>query len=224
MNLKTAICLVALGSVMTASDVRPVATGATAAATAPGFSERRYQLQPSDVLELSYRYSPEYNEALTVEPDGYVSVKLIGTVKVEGLTLDEAKEALLKALSARLNNPEITLTLQDFVHPGFVVAGQVGTPGKYEIRGHVSLVEAVAMAGGFKDSAKHAQVIVFRRISPEMAKTQIIDVKRIMNPKHPHLEEDIDIKAGDLIVVPKNQVSKIADYVHWVSVGSYIQL
>lgn len=195
-----------------------------AADVPPGFHDRRYRLQPSDSLNLAYRYTPEYNEGLTLQPDGFVSITLIGDVKLEGLTLDEARAAILNELRKRLNDPEITLTLQDFVHPAYTVAGEVASPGRYEIHGRVNAIEAIAMAGGFKSSAKHSQVILFRRVSPEMAQTHILNLKKLMNPAHPHLEESVDIEPGDLLVVPKNRVSKIADYVHWVSVGSYIPL
>ncbi len=189
-----------------------------------GFGDRRYHLQPNDRIDLAYRYSPEYNESLTVQPDGYVSIKLIGDIKVGGLNLDEARTAILAGLSKRLNDPEITLTLSEFERPAFTVAGQVGTPGRYEIHGRINAIEAIAIAGGFKDSAKHSQVILFRRVSPEMAQTHILDLKKMMDPAHPHIEESIDIEPGDLLIVPKNRVSKIADYVHWVNIGSYIPL
>jgi polysaccharide export outer membrane protein len=186
--------------------------------------EEPYRIQPSDQLQLSYRYSPEYDEALTVQPDGFVSLKLVGVVKISGLSLDEARARILDQLKTRLNDPEITLTLTDFVKPSYVVVGQVTSPGKYEMHGSVSAISAIAIAGGFKDNAKHSQVILFRRTSPDMAKTQILDLKKLMDPKHPKLEEDVALESGDLLVVPKNRVSKIADYVHWVNVGGYFPL
>ena len=193
-----------------------------AADTPAGRTDHRYRLQPTDRLDLAYRYTPEYNESLSIQPDGFVSIKLIGDLKLEGLTLDEARIAVLARLKTRLNDPEITLTLQDFVRPTYTVAGQVGNPGRYEIRGRVSAVEAIAVAGGFKDSAKHSQVILFRRVNSDIAQTHVLDLKALMQPSHPRLEEDIEIEPGDLLVGPKNTVSKIADYVHWVSIGSYI--
>jgi polysaccharide export outer membrane protein len=186
--------------------------------------EEPYRIQPSDQLQLSYRYSPEYDEALTVQPDGFVSLKLVGAVKISGLSLDEARARILDQLKTRLNDPEVTLTLTDFVKPSYVVVGQVTSPGKYEMHGSVSAISAIAIAGGFKDNAKHSQVILFRRTSPDMAKTQILDLKKLMDPKHPKLEEDVALESGDLLVVPKNRVSKIADYVHWVNVGGYFPL
>ncbi len=186
--------------------------------------EEPYRIQPSDQLQISYRYSPEYDEALSVQPDGFVSLKLVGAVKISGLSLDQAHARILEQLKTRLNDPEITLTLIDFVKPSYVVVGQVASPGKYEMHGSVSAITAIATAGGFKDNAKHSQVILFRPTGGEMAKTRVLNLKKLMDPKHPQLEEDVALEPGDLLVVPKNRVSKIADYVHWVSVGSYFPL
>lgn len=183
-----------------------------------------YRLQPGDQILLSYRYSPEYDQTLTVQPDGMVSINLVGPVKVGDETLADAKSSILAELSTRLNEPEITLTLTDFVRPTYTVVGEVGAPGKFELRGTVTAVDAIAVAGGFKSSAKHSQVILFRRAYGDMASTHILDMKKLMDPKHPHLEEDIDLQPGDLLVIPKNRVSKISDYVHWVSVGSYVPM
>ena len=184
--------------------------------------DQAYRIQPSDQILLSYRYTPEYDESLTVQPDGNTSIKLIGSVKIGGLTLEEAQARILEQLKTRLNDPEISLTLTDFVKPSYTVIGQVTAPGKFEMHGTITAIEAIAMAGGFKDSAKHSQVILFRETDTDMAKTRILNIKKLMDPKHPELEEDVILEPGDLLIIPKNRVSKIADYVHWVSVGSYI--
>jgi polysaccharide export outer membrane protein len=186
--------------------------------------EEPYRIQPSDQLQLSYRYIPEYDEALSVQPDGFVSLKLVGAVKISGLSLEEARTRILTLLKTRLNDPEITLTLTDFVKPSYVVVGQVTSPGKYEMHGAVSAISAIAIAGGFKDNAKHSQVILFRRAGDDIAKTRILNLKKLMDPSHPNLEENVALEPGDLLVIPKNRVSKIADYVHWINVGSYFPL
>jgi len=183
-----------------------------------------YRIQPGDQVQLSYRYTPEFDESLTVQPDGSATVKLIGNIAIGGLTVEEAKATLVTALKTKLNDPEITLTLTDYVKPSYVVVGQVAAPGKFELHGKMSAIEAIAIAGGFKDNALHSQVILFHRTDNDMARTTLLNMKRLMNPSHPHLDEDVEIQAGDMLVVPKNHVSKIADYVHWVGVGSYFPL
>jgi len=106
-------------------------------------------------------------------PDGFVTLQIVGDLKLQGLTLDQVKAVVLEKASLRLLDPEITLVLKDFEKPYFVVGGEVGAPGRFEMRGTVTALQAIAMAGGFKAaSAKHSQVILYRRVGPDLAKTE----------------------------------------------------
>jgi polysaccharide biosynthesis/export protein len=181
----------------------------------------RYRLQASDRLELQYRYTPEINQSVEVQPDGFVSLNVAGDIHVAGLTLEEARAAILSHVETSLNEPELNVTLEEYVKPAFVVAGQVGTPGRYEMHGDVTAIEAIAMAGGFKESAKHSQVLLFRHVTPDMAETRILNLKRMTNPSHPRLEEISHLQPGDLLVVPQNAVSKMERFIHWANVGMF---
>jgi polysaccharide biosynthesis/export protein len=192
-------------------------------ATAQSFSDRtpRYHLQPNDVLEVQYRYTPEYNQTATVQPDGFVSLELIGDLKLAGLTLDEARTAIHDKAAERLHDPELSLLLKDYVKPHFAVAGEVATPGRFELRGDVTALEAIAMAGGLKTaSAKHSQVILFRRIDEDRAETKVLDLKRLMAA--PTAAEDISLKPEDILLVPQNNISKIERFVKWANIGMYL--
>jgi polysaccharide export outer membrane protein len=192
----------------------------------PTFSDRnpRYRLQPSDVLEIHYRYSPEFDQTLTVQPDGFVALLLVGDLKVQGLTVDQAKAAILEKSVHRLKDPEITLVLKEFEKPYFVVAGEVTNPGKFELRGQVNPVQAIAMAGGLKAiSAKHSQVILFRRVGPDLAKTELLNLKDMMNPSKT-TEPLMDLRTGDMLVVPQNQISKIERLVKIANIGAYVPI
>src|SRR3954467_12700440 len=150
-----------------------------------GFSERnpRYRIEPTDVLEIRYRYTPEFDQTVTVQPDGFVNLLLVGDLKLQGLTLEEVKAALLEKAGARLRDPEITLVLKEFEKPYFVVGGEVARPGKFEMRGQVNALQAVAMAGGFNHlSAKHSQVILYRRVGADLAQSQVLNLKAAMRP------------------------------------------
>jgi polysaccharide export outer membrane protein len=188
-----------------------------------GFSERdpRYRIEPTDVLEIHYRYTPEFDQTVTVQPDGFATLQIVGDLKLQGLTLDQARAALIAKASQRLKDPEITLVLTGFEKPYFVVGGEVNTPGKFEMRGQVTALQAIAMAGGFKAaSAKHSQVILFRRVGADLAKAEILDLKAAMNPKAT-AEPLADLRPGDLLIVPQNEISKIERFVKWTSVGTY---
>jgi polysaccharide export outer membrane protein len=186
-----------------------------------GFADRnaRYRLQPNDVVEIHYRYTPEFDQTVSIQPDGFVSVKLIGEVKLGGLSLDGVKTLLVEKSSARLRDPEISLVLKEFEKPHFVVAGEVANPGRFEIRGTISALEAVAMAGGLKSSAKQSQAILYRKVSSETAETRVVNLKRIATVAG--MPEDIELRSGDLLFVPQSRISKIERFVKWGSFGIY---
>jgi polysaccharide export outer membrane protein len=198
---------------------------AAALAQSGTFAERdpRYRIQPSDVLEVHYRYTPEFDQTVTVQPDGFVNLQIVGDVKLQDLTLDQVKAAILVKASLRLKDPEITLVLKDFEKPYFMVGGEVANPGKFEMRGPVNAIQAIAMAGGFKTaSAKHSQVILFRRVGPDLAQTEILNVKAAMQPSA--REPLADLHPGDLLIVPQNRISKIERFVKWANIGTYLPI
>jgi polysaccharide export outer membrane protein len=87
----------------------------------------------------------------------------------------------------------------------------VGHPGKYEIRGDVTLVEALQQAGGLTSESKHSQVLLFRRVSQDWLQAKVIDVKKMINQKD--LTEDLHLQPGDMIFVPQNRISKIRQFI-----------
>src|SRR5436305_8648618 len=77
-------------------------------------TEERYRLQPGDVLEVQFRYSPEFNQTVTVQPDGYVSLEIGGDIKVAGMTVEQTRLAILKKASGRLQDPVAAVILKEF--------------------------------------------------------------------------------------------------------------
>src|ERR1700716_252172 len=107
--LSIVICVIASASAAVAQQQRaPRLTTVT---------EERYRLQPGDVLEVQFRYSPEFNQTVTVQPDGYVSLEIGGDLKVAGMTIEQAHAAILKRASSRLQDPVATIVLKEFQKP-----------------------------------------------------------------------------------------------------------
>jgi polysaccharide export outer membrane protein len=181
---------------------------------------RRYRLNPGDVLEIIYRYTPEFNQTVTIHPDGFIVLEIVGEVEVGGLTLEETRQKLIKKATLRLKDPEITLLLKEFQKPYYIVSGEVSKPGKFEMNEQITALQAVMMAGGFRDSAKVSQVFIFRKINKEFAEVRMLDLKKIK--KTSDLEKDLNLESGDIIFVPRNKFSKFEKYIRLTSLGSIL--
>jgi polysaccharide biosynthesis/export protein len=194
---------------------------ATPSESGPGLHKRnwRYRINPSDILELTFPLSPEFNQTVTVQPDGYITLRGVGDLPVAGQTLPELTESIKVAYSKILQDPEINVDPKEFEKPFFTVGGQVGKPGKFDWYGDITLTQAIAIAGGFTDASKHSQVLLFRRVSDQWTEARIINVKKMMSARD--LQEDPELKPGDMLFVPKNALSKIKPFLPTTSVGAF---
>ena len=188
----------------------------------PEFHSRdsRYHIEPGDTFDINFELSPEFNQqAVAVQPDGFVTLHGISDIKVQGKTVPELTEALRTAYSKILNNPQISVVLKDFQKPYFIADGQVARPGKYDLRSDTTLTEAIAMAGGFLDTAKHSQVVLFRKVDANWTSAELVDVKKMENERN--YREDPFLYPGDMLFVPKNRLSKIKPFLPTANMGAY---
>lgn len=194
----------------------------TQAAAVPQLQTRnsRYEIRSGDSFDISFELSPEFNQSgITVQPDGYVTLRGVGDVKVDGQTVPELTQTLRTAYGKILNNPTITVELKDFEKPYFVADGQLGHPGKYDLRGHVTLTEAIAIAGGFTDASKHSRVLLFRRVDDRWTEAKMFNVKKM--EKSGNLAEDPLLRPGDMLFVPKNAFSKYSHFIPTGNLGTF---
>jgi polysaccharide export outer membrane protein len=179
----------------------------------------RYTIRSADTFDVNFELSPEFNQSVTVQPDGFITLKGVGDVHVAGQTVPELTQTLRNAYDKILNDPLISVVLKDFERPYFTASGQLNHPGKYELRGNVTLTEAVAMAGGFNGDAKHSQVLLFRRVNDQWLEAKIFNVKQML--KAGNLGEDPMLRPGDQLFVPKSALSKIKPFIPNAGVGAY---
>jgi polysaccharide export outer membrane protein len=184
--------------------------------------ERRplYRLNRSDVVGLSFTLSPEFDQVITVQPDGFVSLKDAAPVLARGLTLEEFRLAVREAYSGYLHDPQVAVALKEFEHPYFVAGGEIGRPGKYELRTDTSIMEAVQIAGGFTHEAKHSQVILFRRVNDDLVEARVFNLKQML--KERTLSEMPSLRPGDMVFVPQNYISKIERFLTKPSLSMYL--
>lgn len=179
--------------------------------------ESRYRLRSGDSLEVSFPLTPEFNQLVIVQPDGYINLRGGEDVKAEGLTTPELKQKLQEAYAEVLHEPVLTVELKDFVKPYFIAFGEVMKPGKYDLRGDTTVTQAVAIAGGFNDSAKHSQVLLFRRVSDEWFEVKELNVKRMLYEKG--MNQDVSLRPGDMLLVPKSFFSKVKGLINRAGIG-----
>lgn len=183
-------------------------------------TEDRYRLQPGDVFEVQFRYSPEFNQTVTVQPDGYITLEIGGDLKVAGFTIEQTRTAILRQARTRLQDPVATIVLKEFQRPYFVVAGEVGQPGKIEMRERVTAIQAIMLAGGMKETAKSSQVVVFRKINSDTAEVKLLNLKSIRRTSD--LENDLTLQPGDMVFVPRDKISKIERFMKLASVAAFM--
>jgi polysaccharide export outer membrane protein len=179
----------------------------------------RYRLRAGDTVDLQYRLTPEFNQEVVVGPDGYVNLMIAGDVKIGGQTIAEAHDSIVKLDSVRLNEPELNVILKDFEKPFVVVSGEVYTPGKVAVRQDMTALQAIMMAGGFKETARETQVLLYRRINQDSNIAEVHELKLHRIRKKIELQNDMRLEPGDMILIPINRLEQFHRFVMINPVG-----
>jgi protein involved in polysaccharide export with SLBB domain len=175
------------------------------------YANSRYRLGADDVVSFRFPHAPEFNQTVRIEPDGFVNLAGVGDVRIEGLTVAELAESVQLAYSKIVQDPTVIVEIQDFTRPYFLVLGQVNRPGKYDLRGYTSATEALASAGGLKDTARYSQVLLFRHASHDWYEVKPLDFKQLLRGHD--FEEDAEVRPGDMLFVPQNLLSKLKRFI-----------
>lgn len=159
-----------------------------------------YRISPDDALEIVVADHPDLNVATTVIQDGTITVPLLGSVEVAGLTPDEAKTKLERLYDSRfVANPVIRVNLVKARSRRFFVYGEVKAPGAYPLTDGLTVIKAIATAGGFTDYASKWRVRVLRNADGK-SKTIRVNVWKIEKGR---VDKDIPLEPEDVIIVPE---------------------
>lgn len=167
--------------------------------------DERYIIQPGDKLSIKFFFNPELNEEnLVVRPDGLISLQLVNEIQAAGLTPVQLKSLLAEKYTGQLKNPEIAVIVREVREPYRIyVDGQVRSPGEYEIVGSLSVLQAIARAGGMsQDTAKTSEVKVIRRDQEGKAFVIVVDLDRVLEGGD--LSQDIRLLPYDFVYVPRS--------------------
>jgi polysaccharide export outer membrane protein len=219
-KLARVFCIAGLSAILAHGQI----AGTPSKTSGPVLEQRhpRYVLQHDDVLLLTFPLSPELNQTVTVQPDGYINLQSAGSVYVQGLTVPELAVSIKGAYRGILHDPIVTVDLTDFKKPLFTVSGQVAKPGQYELRGDITVAEALAIAGGMTMLTAKTQIFLFHRTSTDMFEVKKVNLKDVLRGKN--LNENASLQAGDMIYVPEKFITKFRNYVPYSpTAGTYLQ-
>lgn len=164
-------------------------------ATPPDVDPHTYSIGTGDILFVKVWRETDFTGPYTVRPDGKITVPLVGDVQAAGLTPERLGEQLKQALGDYINNPDVSVSLQQINSKKFFITGEVMRPGEYTLTQPTRVFDALANASGFRDFANKKKIIIIR--GAERIKFNYMDVL-----KGKDLDQNIFIENGDTIVVP----------------------
>lgn len=136
-----------------------------------------YRLGPEDVIDVFVWKEPELSTSVVIRPDGKISLPLANEIEASGKTAVELQDEIKQRLQKFVLDPQVNVMVKQINSLKISVLGEVRKPDVYRIKNRVTVLEAIAMAGGFTDLARPNRVVVIRD-TPAGTKRFPIDVKK----------------------------------------------
>ncbi len=165
----------------------------------PESASPEYRIGPGDVLRVSEWRNEDLTFQVVVLPDGFISFPLIGDIKAAGKTVAEIKAEIEQKLTVYIPEPTVSVMVNNVNSMIIYVIGRANRPGHYPLTTNVTVLQALAMAGGLTPFAKRGDIKVMRR---EGDKTHIFDFDYDDVSQGENLDQNIVLQRGDVIVVP----------------------
>jgi protein involved in polysaccharide export with SLBB domain len=168
-----------------------------------------YRLGAGDVLDLRFPYHTDFNETVTIRPDGRLSLVMIGEVRAEGRTPVELAAVINERYEKVVRRPEVSVVVREFTPQKAYVGGEVVAPGVIDLRGRVTSLQAVLRTGGLKSSAKLDGVLLVRYSDDNIAAVRKVNLKRVLEGR----EEDAVLQPFDVLYVPTSRIGSVGRFV-----------
>jgi polysaccharide biosynthesis/export protein len=156
-----------------------------------------YKLVVGDKLRVEVYRDPQMSQNLQIRPDGKITLPLVGDVAAAGRTPAALRDALTTSLKEFITNPVVTVIVVEAVPQTISVIGEVNAPGTHPITGETTVIEALALAGGFKDFANTKNIII-QRTTPTGVKRMPFNYKDAIKSE----TKPMCVEPGDVIIVP----------------------
>lgn len=174
------------------------AAGANPSSSKP--HDGAYVIGASDMLSINVWKEPDVSRIIPVRSDGKISLPLVGEVQASGKTPLQLEQEITNKLKTYISDPEVTVMVQDSKSQKFNVLGMVAKPGAYPLLSTTTVLDAIALAGGFRDFAKKKSMYVLRKDALGQPQRIAFNYKDVISGKNP--EQNIQLQDDDTVVVP----------------------
>lgn len=189
------------GSGQSAAPANADKTGASPTpATDKVHSDDSYVIGTNDALAINVWKEPDVTRSVSVRSDGKISLPLAGELQAAGQTPRQLEQEITKRLQSYISDPEVTVIVTESKSQRVNILGMVSRPGTYLLTGSTTILDAIAMTGGFKDFAKQKSIYVLRQGADGTQKRFPFNYKDVIKGKN--TEQNIRLLPGDTIVVP----------------------
>ncbi len=176
-----------------------------------------YRIQPGDDLAIDFYLSPEFNDEVTVGPDGKITLRLVGQLMAAGLTKSQLAQEIDQAYSSELRAPDAVVHVKNMPERQVYVEGQVNHPGAFPLLNGMTALQAIAQAGGFTDDATDSSVVLIRRDACGNVQGVKLDLASAVD--HPGQAEDAMLMPRDVLVVPRSRIASVDLFVKQYMTG-----
>jgi polysaccharide biosynthesis/export protein len=143
---------------------------------------------------------PDMSKTVPVRPDGMISLPLVGEIKAAGYTPVQLQDVIAEAMKKLISDPQVTVIVERVSSLSFNIVGQINHPGYFPLTRRMTVLDAIAMAGGFRDFAKTKKVYVLRTAANGTQERLPFNYKDVISGKNP--QQNIELEPRDTIVVP----------------------
>ncbi len=162
--------------------------------------DENYLLGVNDVIDVHVWKEPELSRVVSVRPDGKISLPLVGELQARGRTAMEVRAAVGERLKEYVTSPEVTVIVQQINSKRYFVIGEVQAPGVYPLTVPITAMQALAMAGGFREFADTDNIFILRRTEDNRTTRIEFSYKDWIKEKKD--VEHLELQSGDLLVIP----------------------
>ena len=177
-----------------------------------------YRIGPGDELSLQFLVNADLDAKVLVGPDGRGTFPLISGFHVEGMTVEQANDALTREYATALRRPDVQALITNYGAAQIYVGGEVHTAGVYPIKGELTPAQAVMVAGGFLPTARSGKVVVIRqRPGDRQFLRRVLDEKDLL--ERGRSDGGFAILPGDLVFVPRSSIAEVDLFVQQYITG-----